>query len=205
MLNLAKTNNHDIITPEDFNNLSWRTSAKQRTMLEKFIKDKACFEGVNKTITYLESVAMFADNDIQTLFTVGLIEKLLVCQDLRYLNAMNSHRSLPYLAYDLGMKNYTHVVAASGFNMSVSLDAYLKLHCAIKNFKNPNYKLLSKFNLVKGLTKEELICAIKNNISSDTTELLKEKGYSQITISKIMRGELYGLRRLMLEELAILI
>ena len=163
MLNLIKTNNPVNIKPEDFNNVSWRTPIQQKELLEKFIKNKASFEGVNKTITYLESVTMFADNSFQTIFPAGLIEKLLICQDLRYLNAMNSHRTLPYLAYDLGMKNYTHVMAASALNMSVSLDTYLKLHRAIKDFKNPNYKLLSKFSPVTGFTNEELVCHIKNN------------------------------------------
>lgn len=205
MLTLTKTTGNVNITPEDFNNVSWRTPVQQREVLEKFIKHKASFEGINKTITYLESVTMFADNNVQTLFSVGLIEKLLICQDLRYLNAMNPHRSLPYLAYDLGMKNYTHVMGASAFNMSVSLDTYLKLHRAIKDFKNPNYKLLSKFSPVTGPTNEELACCIKNNINPKTPDLLKKKGYSQATISKILRGELSGLRRLMLEELVSLI
>lgn len=205
MLTFTKTTGNVIITPEDFNNVSWRTPVQQRQVLKKFIKHKAGFEGMNKTITYLESAVMNADNALQTLFPVGLIEKLLICQDLRYLNAMNSHRTLPYLAYDLGMKNYTHVMGASAFNMNVSLDTYLKLHRAIKDFKNPNYKLLSKFNPVKGLTNEELACCIKNNISPKTPELLVKKGYSQTTISKILNGELSGLRRLMLEELVSLV
>lgn len=205
MLTTAQVNTNATIIPEDFSNVSWRTPRNQREKLEKFIKNKASFEGINHAINYLEAVTMFTDENSQAMFPVGLIEKLLICQDLRYLNAMNPHRSLPYLAYDLGMKNYTHVVAASAFNMSVSLDTYLKLHRAIKDFKNPDYKLLSKFSPVKSPTSEELVCVIKNNISSKTPEILKKKGYSQVIISKIMHGELSNLRRLMLEELASLV
>ena len=205
MSTFIQTTSSVTIIPEDFNNVSWRTPTHQRELLEKFIKNKASFEGVNKTITYLESVTMFADDNTQALFPVGLIEKLLVCQDLRYLNAMNSHRSLRYLAYDLGMKNYRHVVAASAFNMSVSLDTYLKLHRAIKDFKNPNYKLLSKFSPVTSPTNEELICCIRSNTTGKISEVLEKKGYSQFIISKILRGELSSFRRLMLEELLSLV